>query len=233
MNELNAIIDLHKIIHFKNKKDKTIINIEKCIELLNKLDTVFNYDRISFQEWSEYIINNLSSNLLDYEELDIIIHPGYETYDIGYQFQNNFSGGKNYAQYIIPNESNKNKASLHIFIKDFIYELDSIIIFLLINIIFLEKNKNNLKIDMKLFKDKKLNGCTRKQCYLQVLGKLKDKISKSRTKSIKKTKKQTYKEINNNNEYTKIRIFKPLKQYIINFINTLCNETKLIRVNGL
>jgi len=215
MSEINSIIELHKIIHFKNKKDKTIINIEKCIELLNKLDTVFNYNRISFQEWSEYIINNLSSNLLDYEELDIIIHPGYETYDMGYQFQNNFSGGKNYTQYIIPNESNKNKANLHIFIKDFIYELDSIIIFLLINIIFLEKNKNDMKIDMKLFKDKKLNGCTRKQCYVQVISKLTNKINKSKTKLIKKTKKQTYKEINNDNEYSKIiRYNKPPKYNI-------------------
>jgi purine-nucleoside phosphorylase len=202
MNELKAINELNRLIHFKNTRDKTRINIDKCLELLNKLDTVFNYDRISFSEWSEYIINNLSSNLLDYDELNIIIHPGYETYDIGYQFQNNFSGGKNYTQYIIPDKSNKNKAHLHIFIKDFIYELDAIVIFLLINILFLEKNKNDIKTNMKLIKDKKMNGCTRKQCYVQIINRLTNKVSK--------TKKQSHKLSNNDKEYIKhIRYDKP------------------------
>jgi hypothetical protein len=160
------LTELYNLIHPLTSKQYRV-NIDKCVKILRNLDSNFNYKNINFKVW-KYIILQLPSNIFDYENLDIIIHPFNDKHHIGYKFQNLFSGDKKYVQYIIPNLKNKNKAELHIFIKDLIYELDSIVMYTLLAILLLLKNKTNRNYmdTFLLCKDKQFDGCSKKKCNI-------------------------------------------------------------------
>ena len=80
----------------------------------------------------------------DTDKIDIIIHPLYELKQHNIlDSQVNFKGKKKNLQYIIP--INKNHIELHIYIKDFLYEIDANIIFITLNILYLQKNNNEFK----------------------------------------------------------------------------------------
>ncbi len=140
---LEKIYRLYKLIHPPDQNKPYFINIDRCLEILRSIDNNFNYKNINFDYW-KYMCMQLSTNIFDYDKLDIIIHPFYDEYHYGYtSLKKLFEGNKKYINYIVPNKSNKNAAELHIFIKDLVYEIDSIVIFLLLNILLLEKNKNS------------------------------------------------------------------------------------------
>ena len=63
MNELKAINELNRLIHFKNTRDKTRINIDKCLELLNKLDT--EGGRIAFILIRMYALQHKQGKMFD------------------------------------------------------------------------------------------------------------------------------------------------------------------------
>ena len=64
------------------------------------MNTVFNYKNINFNTW-KYFIMDLSSNILDYDKIDIIIHPLYELKQHNIlDSQVNFKGKKKNLQYI-------------------------------------------------------------------------------------------------------------------------------------
>jgi hypothetical protein len=192
------LTELYNLLHPSASKEYKL-DIDRCIKILRNLDSNFNYKNINFNVW-KYIILQLPSNIFDYDNLDIIIHPFNDTHHTGYKFQNLFSGDKKYVQYIIPKLKNKNNNELHIFIKDLIYELDSIVIYTLLAILLLLKNKTNSNYmdTFLLCKDKQFDGCSKKQCdivpinYSLINNKLsiiKKMHNKSKSKTIKNTKK--------------------------------------------
>lgn len=163
----NDIYNLYKLIHPHQSNKPYEININKCINILKNIDSDFNYKNIDFTSWS-YVTRQLPSNIFDYDKLNIIIHPFYETFHYGYKYQNLFTGDKNYIIYVVPDKYNNNKAELHIVLKDLIYEIDSVVIFILLNILFLQKNKfdNKYKDSFILCKDQMLDGCQRHNCNI-------------------------------------------------------------------
>lgn len=223
---MEKIYELYKLIHPPETNSAYSININKCMSLLRNLDNNFNYQNINFNIW-KYIILQLSSNLFDYDYLDIIIHPFYDKYISGYKYQNQFTGDKKYVQYIIPNSVNKDRAELHIFIKDLIYEIDSIVIFVLLNILLLVKNKNKFKNSLVLCKDKMLDGCGKHSCDIFPLDnkRLHSNLSNySKPKTHSKTKKKTHSKITTT-----------LKTGVSSLVNNICNnnedQMKIIKYN--
>jgi hypothetical protein len=237
----NDIYNLYNLIHPLQTNKPYKININKCINILKNIDSDFNYKNIDFTSWS-YITRQLPSNIFDYDNLDIIIHPFYETFHYGYKYQNLFTGDKNYIIYIIPDKYNNNKAELHIVLKDLIYEIDSVVIFILLNILFLQKNKfdNKYKDSIILCKDQMLNGCQRYNCnvygikntlnklklnantlnntikYSNILNKIskKSKMTKSKMTKSKMTKSKMTKSKQSINSFNNV-----------NLINNLCDES--------
>lgn len=226
---LDKIYKLYELIHPPAQNKPYILNIDKCIEILKSLDNNFNYKNIDFVSL-KYISTQLPSNFFDYEKLDIIIHPFYERYHMGYKYQNMFSGDKKYVNYIIPNKSNKNQAELHIYLKDLIYEIDSVIIFILLNILLLEKNKNSKEYMDTLIvcKDKMFDGCGKKKCNILPL--FHTILSKYNTEKSSKSSKSS-KSIKSIKSIISIKRNKTLKNMIKSTMKHLSNTKKLVYVN--
>ena len=204
---MEDIYELHKLIHPLSSKNGYKIDIMRCLEILKTMNTNYNEATIGYKEW-EYLILQLPSNLFDYDNIDIIIRPSYETYDENYVFQNNFNGDKNNVQYVI--QINNEHCEIHIFIKDFIYEIDSLVMFLLLNILFLNKNKKIDKQNYILCKDKQNNGCTVGKCgvypekeYNNTLAYYKQSNSKMKSTTKNKSKTKTKKITKNYELYNK------------------------------
>jgi len=228
---MEKIYDLYKLIHPLETNNTYNININKCMSILSNIDNNFNYQNINFDIW-KYIVLQLSSNLFDYDYLDIIIHPFYDKYNSGYKYQNLFSGDKKYVQYIIPNSFNKFRAELHIFIKDLIYEIDSIVIFVLLNILLLKKNKNKFKKSLILCKDKMLDGCGKNSCNIFQLDYTKPLTKSLNYKKTKNNYKISTKTKTNNKIITTHKTLNSIKNVLE---NNICNKNeshvKIIKYN--
>jgi hypothetical protein len=230
---LDKIYKLYKLIHPPEQNKPYIVNIDKCIEILKTIDNNFNYEKIDFESW-KYISAQLPSNFFDYEKLDIVIHPFYERYHVGYKYQNMFSGDKKFVNYIIPNKLNENEAELHLYLKDLVYEIDSVTIFILLNILLMEKNKNNKDYmdTLVVCKDKMFDGCSKKKCNIfplihTILSKypISNKNSKY-SKLIKSSKSRKLKKTLKNTAQITIKDKKSTRKFV--YIN---DKTKLLNLN--
>jgi hypothetical protein len=215
-SELDKLFLLYKLIHPGNNKNLVKIDFNKCINLVRTLYSPFNDKNLEYNEWL-YMIKYLSSDLLDFKTFNIVLHLLDEKKRLSQQLQTVFAGTSLAYQYVITH--NKTEATLHLYVRDILTDIDSTIINLLLHIIYLEQQRvkhNNIL----LCKDNESEECTKSNICTPYL--IKDDIKNPECPNPN----QTYKKIILHSEF-------PHYTLAYNSLNYLNVEEKLIYIWNL